>query len=96
MQEASHKERLPSNHVGTRPAFESRRSPDRDSYKPQELTMLEESSQGKLRKDIETPDDGDSIYSDVNSSTLSQIKNIDVDGSFGTKVLLVQQKREIL
>ncbi|KAL6716342.1 hypothetical protein ACLMJK_005908 [Lecanora helva] len=60
------------------------------TYKPSELAMEEEaepSSQGinhKVMKDTK-----DSIYSGIGDTTLRQIKNVDLDGSFGTKIDLL-------
>ena len=36
--------------------------------------------------DLVTEPESASIYSGISSTTLNQIKNIDVDGSFGTKI----------
>lgn len=54
------------------------------SYKPQELTVQEE---GQI-KGTEVPMDNSSvsIYSGISNTVLNQIKNIEVEGSFGTKI----------
>lgn len=56
------------------------------SYKPQELTMQEETQSKEQGSDTEHQTESPLIYSGIRSSTLNQIKNIDVDGSFGTKI----------
>lgn len=53
-------------------------------YKPQELTVQEEEHPIGFEDSVETPQT--SIYSGISDSTLCQIKNIDLDGSFGTKI----------
>ena len=54
------------------------------TYKPQEMTMQEEA---QLNASIPgSASAATSIYSGINSLTLNQIKNIDVEGSFGTKI----------
>lgn len=56
------------------------------SYKPQQLTMQEE---GQVQeKGSSMPNDGEesAIYSGIHKKTLDQIKNIDLDGSYGTKI----------
>ena len=63
------------------------------TYKPSELTMREEggspsgspSSSSRPSKS-ETNSKASSIYSGISHTTLAQIKNIDVSGSFGTKI----------
>ncbi|MCJ1471859.1 hypothetical protein MMC13_000500 [Lambiella insularis] len=55
------------------------------TYKPQEMTVQEEEAHASPSgSDSDVP--ASSIYSGINSLTLNQIKNIDVDGSFGTKI----------
>ena len=54
------------------------------SYKPQELTMQEESI--PKGPEVVTTTGSISIYSGISNAVLSQIKNVDVDGSFGTKI----------
>ncbi|KAL9131849.1 MAG: hypothetical protein Q9217_000295 [Psora testacea] len=57
------------------------------TYKPQELTMEEEGSQSEDKIISPTGDNKTSaIYSGVKESILNQIKNIELDGSFGTKI----------
>ena len=57
------------------------------TYKPQELTMeeetetIEEKEQGIAKRTEDS-----TIYSGIRDNILSQIKNIDLDGSFGTKI----------
>ncbi|KAJ9631013.1 hypothetical protein H2203_001541 [Taxawa tesnikishii (nom. ined.)] len=54
------------------------------TYKPQELRAQEE-----IRSEPSSPERADpakSIYSDISSDTLAQIKSIDLNGSFGTKI----------
>lgn len=56
------------------------------SYKPQQLTMQEE-GQAQEKGSSMPNDRGESaIYSGIHKSTLHQIKNIDLDGSYGTKI----------
>lgn len=53
-------------------------------YKPQGLTIQKEEHSHESEN---LTDSGQaSIYSDISDSTLCQIKNIDLDGSFGTKI----------
>ena len=48
---------------------------------------MQEETQCKERgSDEDRQTESTMIYSSIRSSTLSQIKNIDVDGSFGTKI----------
>jgi E3 ubiquitin-protein ligase SHPRH len=58
------------------------------TYKPQELVTHEE--ENPHHDDDEAPISPSrstkGIYSDVSTAVLNQIKNIDVDGSFGTKI----------
>ena len=58
------------------------------TYKPQELTMEEEIEPSKRERGSGmTKDNEDSaIYSGIPNSILNQIKNVDLDGSFGTKI----------
>ena len=58
------------------------------TYKPQELTMEEEAEpSADDRKLGVTKDSEDStIYAGIRDTILNQIKNIDLDGSFGTKI----------
>lgn len=53
-------------------------------FKPQGLTIQEEEHRPESEKLTESGQA--SIYSDIGDSTLCQIKNIDLDGSFGTKI----------
>ncbi|MCJ1400590.1 hypothetical protein MMC11_003796 [Xylographa trunciseda] len=54
------------------------------TYKPQEMTVQEEAQLST--SDSESDSATSSIYSGINSLTLNQIKNIDVEGSFGSKI----------
>ena len=48
---------------------------------------MQEETQSKERgPDQDRQPESTTIYSSIRSTTLSQIKNIDVDGSFGTKI----------
>lgn len=53
------------------------------TYKPQELVAQEEESVIKFDHEHHPRN---AIYSDVSSGVLNQIQNIDLDGSFGTKI----------
>ncbi|KAJ5760098.1 hypothetical protein N7520_007254 [Penicillium odoratum] len=53
------------------------------TYKPQELIAQEEESAIKFDQGRHSQN---AIYSDISSGVLNQIKNIDLDGSFGTKI----------
>lgn len=53
-------------------------------FKPQGLTISEEEHRSESEKLTESGQA--SIYSDISDSTLSQMKIIDLDGSFGTKI----------
>ena len=57
-------------------------------YKPQELTMEEEAQSGTCENISGVTEDnqGSGIYSDIRDTILNQIKNVDLDGSFGTKI----------
>ncbi|MCJ1443122.1 MAG: hypothetical protein MMC23_003619 [Stictis urceolatum] len=60
------------------------------TYKPQELTAQEEdniriSGQDAKETDGQLLEDA-SLYSGINSKTLAEIKNVDILGSFGTKI----------
>ncbi|MCJ1431726.1 hypothetical protein MMC27_001081 [Xylographa pallens] len=54
------------------------------TYKPQEMTVHEEVQ--SIASDSDSDSAASSIYSGINSLTLNQIKNIDVEGSFGSKI----------
>ncbi|KAI9842134.1 MAG: hypothetical protein M1838_003253, partial [Thelocarpon superellum] len=54
------------------------------TYKPQELLIQEDVESGRVEQDAASV--APSIYSGIGHSTLTQIKNIDLDGSFGTKI----------
>lgn len=53
------------------------------TYKPQQLVAQEEESPVKFDHERHSKN---AIYSDISSGLLNQIKNIDLDGSFGTKI----------
>ncbi|KAE8147027.1 putative SNF2 family helicase/ATPase [Aspergillus avenaceus] len=53
------------------------------TYKPQEFVAQEEKAPARLEPE-RLP--GNPIYTDISSSTLKEIKNIDLNGSFGTKL----------
>jgi E3 ubiquitin-protein ligase SHPRH len=53
------------------------------SYKPKDLVVQEEKSPAQLEPDRPVKN---AIYSDVSSGILKEIRNIDIDGSFGTKI----------
>jgi len=53
------------------------------TYKPRELLVQEEKTPTKLESERSLKN---SIYSDISSGVLREIKNIDLDGSFGTKI----------
>jgi E3 ubiquitin-protein ligase SHPRH len=64
------------------------------TYKPQELRAREEQqhsgptspSQAGSSKSTTPPTTSTSLYTDMNSDTLAQIKSINLNGSFGTKI----------
>jgi E3 ubiquitin-protein ligase SHPRH len=53
------------------------------TYKPQELVAQEEETPFKFDHERHS---NNAIYSDISSGVLKQIENIELDGSFGTKV----------
>lgn len=54
-----------------------------NSYKPKEFTLEEES---QPKSELSAKSSSPAIYSGIQDVTLAQIKNIDIDGSFGTKI----------
>ncbi|RAH46455.1 putative SNF2 family helicase/ATPase, partial [Aspergillus brunneoviolaceus CBS 621.78] len=54
------------------------------TYKPQDYVVQEEKAPTKAMS--ERPSSTNSIYHDISSSTLNEIKNIDLNSSFGTKI----------
>lgn len=57
------------------------------TYKPSELTMEEEAGPSALVKETFLDDTkGSGIYSGIREPILNQIKDIDLDGAFGTKI----------
>lgn len=63
------------------------RSDSFSRYKPQELTMEEEDVRPFSKEELSVAQSEDSsIYSGIRGPILNQIKNIDIDGSFGTKI----------
>jgi E3 ubiquitin-protein ligase SHPRH len=53
------------------------------TYKPQDLVVQEEEAPVKFDHERHSKN---AIYSDISSGLLKEIKNIDLDGSFGTKI----------
>ncbi|EAW11144.1 putative SNF2 family helicase/ATPase [Aspergillus clavatus NRRL 1] len=53
------------------------------TYKPEEFVVQEEKSPAKIEPGRSS---NNFIYADISSGTLKEIKNIDLDGSFGTKI----------
>ena len=58
------------------------------TYKPQELTIEEEVEPLNKEKGLGVTKDSENsaIYSGIQNSILNQIKNVELDGSFGTKI----------
>ncbi|CAD0110326.1 unnamed protein product, partial [Aureobasidium uvarum] len=58
------------------------------TYKPQELLAQEEQSEpsSPSQGSSKSATPGSALYADINSDTLAQIKSIDLNGSFGTKI----------
>ena len=58
------------------------------TYKPSELTMEEETgpSTAPTKESLVDDKKGSGIYSGIREPILNQIKNIDLDGAFGTKI----------
>lgn len=57
------------------------------TYRPQELTMEEENNHPKEKSlNVTKHAEGAAIYSGIREPILNQIKNIDLDGSFGSKI----------
>ncbi|KAI4721854.1 hypothetical protein E4T48_01867 [Aureobasidium sp. EXF-10727] len=58
------------------------------TYKPQELLAQEEQSEpsSPSQGSSKSATLGSALYTDINSDTLAQIKSIDLNGSFGTKI----------
>ena len=54
------------------------------TYKPQEMKLQEETQAADPSSSERIADSG--IYSGIRSSTLDQIKQVDLNGSFGTKI----------
>lgn len=55
------------------------------TYKPQEIVAQEETSQ-PVEEEGTGHSVGNAIYSDISSGTMKEIQNIDIDGSYGTKI----------
>ena len=53
------------------------------TYKPQHLVVQEEESPAKFDHERHPKN---AIYSDISSGLMQEIKNIDLDGSYGTKI----------
>ncbi|KAG9860619.1 hypothetical protein KCU77_g4351, partial [Aureobasidium melanogenum] len=58
------------------------------TYKPQELLAQEEQSEpsSPSQGSSKSATPGSTLYADINTDTLAQIKSIDLNGSFGTKI----------
>lgn len=56
------------------------------TYKPQELLAKEEENLAKGAAHYSDQHTTNSIYSDITSGELQEIKNVDLDGSYGTKI----------
>lgn len=56
------------------------------SFKPKEFLLEEENQPKDEGVDTSSNSASPAIYSGIRDITLTQIKNIDVDGSFGTKI----------
>lgn len=56
------------------------------SYKPKDLLLQEESSPSRSSADGYEVAEKPSIYADVSTSVLNQIKHVDLDGSYGSKI----------
>ncbi|KAF2031773.1 hypothetical protein EK21DRAFT_62558 [Setomelanomma holmii] len=60
------------------------------SFKPSEMKAQEEVHEPASPSQASTPGSSNtSIYSDISDTTLKEIKNIDVDGSYGTKIDMI-------
>ncbi|KAH7072747.1 SNF2 family N-terminal domain-containing protein [Paraphoma chrysanthemicola] len=60
------------------------------SFKPSEMRAQEEVTEPASPSQPATPESlNTSIYSDMSDTTLKEIKNIDVDGSYGTKIDMI-------
>lgn len=60
------------------------------SFKPSEMRAQEEVHEPGSPSQASTPASSNtSIYSDISDTTLKEIKNIDVDGSYGTKIDMI-------
>lgn len=56
------------------------------SYKPQQLSMQEEGQAKEKEVSVANGKEESAIYSGIRDTVLHQIKNIDLRGSFGTKI----------
>ncbi len=56
------------------------------TYKPQQLTMQEEGQAKRKEVSVANGTEETTIYSGIRDNVLYQIKNIDLEGSFGTKI----------
>lgn len=56
------------------------------SYKPQQLSMQEEGQAKEKEVSMANGKEETAIYSGIRDNVLHQIKNIDLGGSFGTKI----------
>lgn len=57
-----------------------------NSYRPKEFILEEESQSKDKGAELSAKSTSSAIYSGIQDVTLAQIKNIDVDGSFGSKI----------
>ncbi|KAI4290571.1 MAG: hypothetical protein L6R35_000134 [Caloplaca aegaea] len=83
--------RLWRRHHGTCPTCKKRLDQSdlhQITYKPQELTVREETHVRDRMETTPSEEGSPSIYTDISASTLNEIKNIDIDvkQSFGTKI----------
>ncbi|KAH7355853.1 SNF2 family N-terminal domain-containing protein [Pyrenochaeta sp. MPI-SDFR-AT-0127] len=61
------------------------------SFKPSEVKVQEETHEAVSPTQVSTPSSSlnTSIYSDISDSTMKEIKMIDLDGSYGTKIDMI-------
>lgn len=56
------------------------------TYRPEDFVVREEKTPTKIGPEQERLPKNSSIYTDISSGTLREIKNIDINGFFGTKI----------
>lgn len=56
------------------------------TYKPQDIVAQEEMPQQPEEETLDHHSAGNAIYSDISSGAMKEIQEIDIDGSFGTKI----------